>query len=467
MKPIHNVGAKNRLIYLLLLLTQAATGLVCILLDSDTVKHFAAAIYLFHYVILLLVILRQQDQTAAILSPGFLTASYVALSFAVGAYAFQEDLVWSRRDYFNYLNWSAMQYSTGYMILSNTAAVLSYLLLSKRKLRSLPARKSEVRFRSRGRMLLVAALAAPVMVGGLFLRNWAGNEGIYQLLTTVPATVAAIIACYAIAQNHGRLRWLLYALMVLAFAAAFYHDKRVVVTVLMMVAFFEVITRSRIEWRFKWAMRGVAMAAAGFLLIVSMSILRGYGGYRVDGVIDAMSYLGKYIDSDDFLNMFFNNIEVSYTFFHSHHGVELIIDGDAPLSYGATIAKAALVPIPGSIVEKPASIIDRYTSAYDPLFRARGGSWVVNVYTEMFWNFHFLGVIAVFLIMLVANAGYLRFVKAVRSGQGLHHIGLMVCYAFFPIYVRGSGLDLYVVYVIAATAAGVMLTKLVTVSGKY
>lgn len=101
--------------------------------------------------------------------------------------------------------------------------------------------------------------------------------------------------------------------------------------------------------------------------------------------------------------------------------------------------------------EKPRSILDSYTNYYDQSFRAIGGSYPINLYSEFFWNFSFFSLFLVpFVGLLLERFFSLKF-WGVLIGRQISILKLVLwcfIYEMCLVLFRGSGLDLFFVYVV-------------------
>ena len=96
---------------------------------------------------------------------------------------------------------------------------------------------------------------------------------------------------------------------------------------------------------------------------------------------------------------------------------------------------------------KPDSIIELYTSVYSPSFRLIGGSYPINILSEYFWNFHFMGIVIVLVVAILSNHFFLNIIKHIGTFSFVSRIWMLYAYMHFITYVRGSGLDQYLVYI--------------------
>jgi hypothetical protein len=201
-----------------------------------------------------------------------------------------------------------------------------------------------------------------------------------------------------------------------------------------------------------------------------MSIMRGYGSYNPKGFLDATRFVNRYVHEDFFVPSFMNNIEVSFTYFHSNNAVETILDNPSKMAYGQTVVKPLFVFVPRRIFpNKPESIIERYTTSFSKVMRERGVSWVISVQAEMFWNFHFAGALVGALLFLCFNSVYLGVIRLIEEDQIINYVPLLYIYQQVLVLTRGSGLDQYLVDVILSFAifAVIKLTLRFLSTGRF
>ena len=120
------------------------------------------------------------------------------------------------------------------------------------------------------------------------------------------------------------------------------------------------------------------------------------------------------------------------------------------LSLGSTIIKFLFIPFPRSYFGfiKPESIISQYTSEYSSGLRASGGSTPPNVYAEMFWNFHFIGIFSSIIIFGLFLLIFIKLIRWIKYENTYKYSWCLFAFSQFLAYARGSGLDMYFVYVI-------------------
>jgi hypothetical protein len=181
-----------------------------------------------------------------------------------------------------------------------------------------------------------------------------------------------------------------------------------------------------------------------------MSVARGYGGIKgIDNLFDAIPTIWTYVRSDDFLSGFLANIEVSYFFFHAINAVDYVLTNPEILSFGSTLIKPVFIFIPRQIAPwKPVSIIDKYTTAYDPEIRDLGGSWPISIFSEFIWNYHVLGVILAFIIAKILVRYHILMLLSYKKNLFYKTVFFLFAYTNIVTLARGCGFDQYILFIL-------------------
>lgn len=94
-------------------------------------------------------------------------------------------------------------------------------------------------------------------------------------------------------------------------------------------------------------------------------------------------------------------------------------------------------------------MVDEYTWMFFPVVRGVGGSYVPNFYAEAFWNFGFLGaLIFLFVFFYLLDMTYFIWVRKIRREAKIDNVFFFSSYAFMLFLFRGSGIDLFGLFVI-------------------
>lgn len=260
-------------------------------------------------------------------------------------------------------------------------------------------------------------------------------------------------------------RFVVYGFLLLLFAIGSYDSKRQIFFILITLIFYEACINGfsfkHIKINFKIVFLTVLLGVVFLYIILISSILRGYGDYQVHGFWQANGFIFKYIGEDYFTSALVSNLELNSSYVNTINPINYVISGQQPLLYGSTLAKGLFVFIPSSIVQKPRSIVDIYTSIYSPNFRMHGGSLPVTIPAELFWNFHVFSFPILAFMYLIFNKYYLVLVNGlIKNRTTIGFIMMFYLYASLMQIARGSGLDLWFAYCLIALPFIVMFRRI-------
>jgi len=381
-------------------------------------------------------------------SPSFIAVSYINLNFLLGSFVFQSRLVFND---FNstYSSWNHANLVMTYFNLANFAIVLSYFLAPKISfffnLKSL----GDLRKFSSGVIYFTGSCIIIIFTIFEFNLDIIGGDGSFS---EVPKTLGAILIIVNIFRNPSiKKRIILYFILLLCFSIMSWEDKRDAIFLLLPMLILE-STKFKLKINLKKILLILCSVGLVFYLIIVMSIIRGYGQYKVDGFLEANNHVLDYVKGDNFIPSFMNNLEISYTYLHSNNAVEKIIEYPELKTYGGTIIKPLFILIPRNIMpNKPQSIIHHYTNEFSQEYREKGGSWPVSFQSEMFWNFSFFGVFIGAIFFYIFNILYKYTIKLTNVNNIINYIPLLYFYEALLILFRGSGLDMFFVFILIST----------------
>lgn len=163
-----------------------------------------------------------------------------------------------------------------------------------------------------------------------------------------------------------------------------------------------------------------------FALVMFMSVLRGY------------TY-------EDLFGSLARNFELSYFYFHGFNSTEMLLKEQVDLLLGVTYLKAFLVFFPEAIFnyEKPDSIISFYTVNYLGQ-EGLAHSFPINFFSELFLNFGLAALVMFPIMWLVFLSVNRRICNGILRSR-FAYVGYGIFYIKFLNFVRGSGLDQFVV----------------------
>ena len=236
--------------------------------------------------------------------------------------------------------------------------------------------------------------------------------------------------------------YLFYIGMIVAFS---FDNKREVAMTLFAIIFIECyFSNIRLRFSLKNVLAYVALLSIFMILIVTASVLRGYGDYIAATPLDLITMVPGYIGSDIFADGITDNLELNYNYGVTITSMDYALRGIIDFQLGASIIKPLFLPFPRELFDwKPESVLQVFTRAYAPDWWAEGGSMPVSLPAEMFVNFHVAGIIAFAAIINLLNGLYVRFPPSVRHLSGYSSMFLALT-VLMP--ARGSGLEQYLLY---------------------
>lgn len=418
-------------------------SLTPMLMGNELSKKYGFIIIGFVACIWLMDALNKKDMLF-LAEPSSLIVTYTLLSIFFGSFGYQYEFILNDRDEQSwYHSWKYFHVALSFYILSISILIngsnrdykTNTLMINYARSINLEWQKC---------YLIPFAVLIPFFFIDLNLDVLGGSGD----LSILPKTLAAILIFVNIQGHRLLLRFALYFATIVFFVTFSINDKREAIFLVFPIAWLEFL-RIRYSLNFAGFFILIGVLFCLLTLILLMSISRGYGGFgEYDSIVDAAPYLIKYVSSDMFFGGLLNNIEASSFFFNGSNAINYVLENDV-YTFGSTLIKFLFVFFPRDVFpEKPNSIIDIYTTAYDPAYRAIGGSDPINIFAEYFWNFHMFGlVIVLFLAFLVIRLSKYMYRCYIEKKQLQLSCGL-IAYMNLLTLLRGSGMDQYVVYML-------------------
>jgi len=423
---------------------QAALIYGVLLVPQDFLKAHTHVVYLAHYLLFLPFLFNARDRAAFLFSPSFLVVSYVCLSFTIGGFAFANGYVLFPKNLGDFRRWEHYNFATFYFMMCNMCAIFAYFLARRGWPVSCP-HHAESSLQPYIPQLVIGGILlgvfSVVRVGLSFL----GGTG---SISVVPRTFGALVICVALVKSRWRYRFLIYAALLLLFAASQYGNRRIVLLLGLSVLFMEAAHLQDLRLSFRRVLTCVVVLALAVVLQMTMTIARGFDGFK-GSYWQTFTKIESFVGLKNVVAYSLKQTEGPTTFFHSYNGLNYVLNDPSLLCYGSTLAKVMFIAVPRPVwPNKPKGMVDIYTSRWDPAFRNRGGSTGINLYAEYFWNFHVLGILCVAPIFYVLNRCFFFYLARLRAGNVWPFIYLGVGYNFLLLYARGHGLDGFGVYVV-------------------
>lgn len=422
---------------------------VVIALSEDALRQTLWSIYFSQFVLVVVLGLRQRDQSLFFMSPSFLLFAYIAVNNVLGSLAFYKGVVAVKADLHAYENWSYLSTSVVFILLANLCVMVPQFATQGVKRPPLNTLNS-CGFQKAEMFYTAAFCAAVLFVFSLFSLNLEALGGMGNF-SIFPKTIAVIGLFIVLAKHKPRGRFLFYLIVFVYFASFSSDNKREALSLLLPLLLLENLRMHRFSINWKILLGLIGTFSVATVLILIMSIQRGYGEFGAQNFVSAASHLGDYVSDPDFWLYFGNNTEVNYIFYHLHQAIQYVIEDPSLMLWGSTFLKVFTVPVPRSLYpDKPLGILEIYTSYHSPAFRDIGGSWVSTMYSEFFWNFHFLGLVALLLASYLMAKVYLHLGASIRRRVSYDDLFLLYSYQAMFELIRGSGLAQFTAHLLVA-----------------
>ncbi len=249
---------------------------------------------------------------------------------------------------------------------------------------------------------------------------------------------------------ESRYRYIYYIIFIFIMLLFNYESKREILMVLLLIIFMESYFNSI---GFKLNIKTTFISLISLLIFVSFvliaSIMRGYGELDNRDIINSMIYIPKYITTETFMDSVSDNFELGYNYIVSILSIDFVLNGRIDYLYGLSLLKTLFLPFPREIFDiKPDNIMIIFTKELDYSFYSIGGSYPINLSSELFMNFNFFGLFFFFVFIFLFNQVLtnLRY----RYFAGFYFLISVFFIIIFFIFMRGSGLDLLVFCMILA-----------------
>lgn len=375
-----------------------------------------------------------------LLSPISLIYFYTNLSLAGGSWGFANGYIILDSLEVGFNSWKQTNFSLAILLLSLTI----FIIIGERFIPKnyLPIKLKNISFK---KLLIASIVFLPFFFFELNL-DFLGGGGD---LSTLPKTLFALFVILYFQKYPILLRYIGYIGIILFLSTISIHEKREAFFLLFPIMFFESL-HYNLKLNLKSAVAIFFLMAYSLVLILAMSIARGYGGYgEFSSIFSTLSLIPAYMSNDIFIGGLLLNIEVGYFYFHGVNAIELVLNDPAIISVGSTLIKPLFLFIPRFIYPyKPEQIITLYTQEFDPAFRLMGGSYPISIFSEFFWNFHLAGIFMIIFLIIFCHYIYENQINSVQNFNVPKILFFMICYLNIIMLARGSGLDMYILFII-------------------
>ena len=361
--------------------------------------------------------------------PSYLLYIYVSIGQAFGGYLATNNYGWNKAFITDYFLVSNMQIIIFYLLIINSFLFIITLYFLLKTSQSSPHVVCIENSKKTKGLCLVAFICIS------FLQEpWVFSVQLAIIIFFINSTSL-------LAQKSRFLYYFFFTTTMLFFN---YESKREIVMVLMAVLFVEVHSR---RTKFNLTVTSFliysAILAIFIVFVLVASIMRGYGNIENKDLLSSLQYLPQYIQTETFVDSLSDNFELGYNYIVSILSIDFVLNARIDFQYGITFLKTLFLPFPRDIFYmKPDNIMIIFTKEYDYGFYSIGGSYPINLSSEFFINFHLFGAILFAIMLYYFNVVLLRIDKF-RLGSFYYLYSMFFLIIFF-IFMRGSGLDLFV-----------------------
>lgn len=413
-----------------------------LLIGNDGTKSHAHLL-LIAFGIIGIISINQKKDYWLYFTPNSLIFLYSIISLIFGAWGYANGYVIPKENLLTYESWTHADASLTIILLSLATLLAVDKVFHNRYLgqanREMP--------RATKWHLLATSILAPFFFLSVDLSALGGSGD----LSLIPKSAFAFVCILYFSKLPTARRWLAYFAIIVSFATFSIHEKRDAIFLIFPMLYLEFLNNGK-KISIKLLLLYTLVGALTMILILTMSVARGYGGTgEHSNLISAAPLILTYMNSDMFIAGLLNNIEANYFYFHGLNSINMVLNEPLLISLGSTLIKPIFIFVPRDLVAwKPESIISLYTTAHDPAFRAAGGSLPISIFSELFWNFHLAGLAFTGFFAAIMARLHIFMLNQHRNNR-IFLFGFSL-YAYMNIITlsRGSGFDLYFMYVLFA-----------------
>lgn len=434
---------------------------LCFFLSEESIREFGFWFYLLQLVHITVSLVKKKSNYIYLLSPSFLILLYINLSFFFGHYVVSNDIGFSKAHIIAFDKFESVSFITSFFLLCNLMVFLALpfsrynnndILHStfKNKTSKLPLGKVFV-------LLTLLLFLGLIDIDLSFLGGGGSFTYPLQLCT-------AIVLVFLISKINNKIKYLYYLALFAVFVGTNFESKREIIYVLILVIIFEIIKkRYTFSFNFKSLITGSIGFAIFFYLIILASIIRGYGDYEVDNPIAASVHVFDYLNSDQIQSALAINFEVETSYGSSAKALDYVYSGKVDYLFGETFLKIFFLPIPRYIFPmKPKSMVNIYTKLDDESAFNDGVTSPIIFYSESFWNFGYFAFIFIYLLTLFLNLFYEKMILSILNNQiTVKSIFLIFLYITIIQFIRGSGIELWLLYGLVQIPYSMFILKLI------
>jgi len=435
--------------YFTLIISNLIIILWCLILPEEIIIKYGHLVYLIQFLCISILLLKLPNNTIYIFSPSFITLCYLCLSFWGGHYVVSRGILFDLRYYHIFHSVKSIKFITIFLLFSNFIVVLSIPFKQLKLLSFSPNNIDDLNFPKQPIkiifILLIFIFILSLVNIDLSAIGGSANNDFSYVFQLALAIYIVILA----SPLDNKIKYIVYCSMLLLFIIEHYNDKRNILFLVILITFYEsIINKIIFRIKFKLIILGLLGAGLIFYIVLVASISRGYGNFDIEKPFDSFKYVSQYLKQENIQKALVANFELATVYGNSANAINYVYTNEVNLLYGTTFLKVLFIPIPRNIFpDKPSSMVHIYTSKFAPQFRTIGGSYPIIIYAETYWNFGILCFVFIYLLFYLLNNLYLKILYGInnKNYNGLI-IFLIYMYITFIQFVRGSGVELWLIF---------------------
>ncbi len=452
---------------LLIFILHIIFSLLPLLFTNNQLINLSFTNYLFQLIFFIFYYLYDYDKKVILLSPSILTYLYININFLIGSLGYMQDLYTLQNQELlvrTISHWQFYKLRLLYFNFFNIILIISYYISKKFKTKPILFFNKYFSKINYKKSFFIAVILFSIFLLFHGFINKSNNYIILKGYTFIPVFLIATYIIIYLSFSNSKFRYIYFLILLTLFVIFSYNSKREALVLLIPIILIELNTyKHRIKLKLKTIISFIFVSLFVGWLVIGMSIMRGYGNFKPKNFFEALAYTNKYLSTKNSYSYLMNNFEILSTFFHSNNSIEIVNKDLEKLSYGSTLFKPLFIFVPRSVWEgKPRSMIDRYTKEFDPMFRAKGGSYPISLPSELFWNFHVFGLIVGMIIMFFLNLLYFSVIKSIKNKVIYYSVFKIFIYSMIPFLIRGSGFDLFFAILLIGFLISILIYSIFT-----
>jgi hypothetical protein len=414
--------------------------LVAALSDNETLIYHSYLLYGAQFLSVFAFLLRRTSKVKDLFMPSFFVLFYFLVNLTLGSYLVPRGYGWNKEFWEISLNIRSYTTIVTFLLMANLVLFL-LTAATLRRTRALEASANQSHDIPSHHSAGLTLLRSVVFFATFLVVSY---MDVYSAFSFQLALLILHLTDPGI--RRTRFRFLAYAYYLGVLLAFSFENKREIAMVLFLAIFVEAYyRRNKLNFTFRSIAAYSVGGASFFALVMAASIMRGYGAFPVQTIVDAVTYIPQYLTSEFFIDGITDNLELNYSYGVTITSMDHTIRSLIPYQLGGSLIKVLFLPVPRELFPfKPESIMQVFTQEYAPDYWAADGSLPVMFAADAFINFHYLGLVAYAAVFYAINRLFLKFHTA-KPNSVCSNSCLFLCITVL-MFARGSGLEQWLLY---------------------